>query len=370
MTRPRLAVLMSFSGEGGVERMVMNLVREFATRDIDVDLLPIRADSAHLDDIPDQVRCIDLGARHSSTVALPLAAYLRRERPKAVLAAKDRAGRAALLARSLAGVDTRIVVRLGTNLSAALEGKSAWRRWSRIAPMRRRYRDVDAIVAVSRGVADDTRAITGLPADRLHVIRNPVITDRLSAAAAEPVQHPWLDGPRELPVILGAGRLTHQKGFDVLISAFAGLQHTHPSRLLILGEGKLRDTLLAQAARLGVAERVDLPGFDKNPWRWMRAADLFVLSSRWEGSPNVLTEAMALGTPVVACDCPSGPREILDGGRVAPLVPVDDVTALTAALASGLDTPATPEALAEAVKEYRSDISAGLYLDLLGLGSG
>ena len=233
--------------------------------------------------------------------------------------------------------------------------------------MRRRYRDVDAVVAVSQGVADDTMQITGLPPERLHVIRNPVITPRLSEAALLPVDHPWLGPERERPVILGAGRLTRQKGFDVLLEAFARLRALRDCRLILLGEGKLREPLLEQARALGVADDLDLPGFDANPWRWMRAADLFALSSRWEGSPNVLTEAMAVGTPVVACDCPSGPREILDGGRVAPLVPVDDVAALAGALASGLDTPAAPEALAEAVNEYRAEISASRYLELLGL---
>ncbi|MDY0014566.1 MAG: glycosyltransferase, partial [Rhodocyclaceae bacterium] len=216
----RLAVLISFSGEGGVERMVLNLVEGFAARGLAVDLLAIRADSAHLGRLPDGVRLIDLGVRHSGLAVLPLARYLRRHRPAAMLVAKDRAIRAAVLARGLARMKIRIVGRLGTNLSAAFEGRSGLARWLRVAPMGLFYPRVDHVVCVSQGVLADTRALTGLGADRLSVIRNPVITPRLAALAAEAVDHPWAKDPT-VPLVLGAGRLTEQKDFPTLVRAFA-----------------------------------------------------------------------------------------------------------------------------------------------------
>ncbi|HKJ76034.1 MAG TPA: glycosyltransferase [Gammaproteobacteria bacterium] len=365
---PHVAILASFSGQGGVERMVLNLVREFARRGLRVDLLPIRAEGAHFRDLPDGVTVIDLGVRHAATSITGLAGYLRRVRPPALLAAKDRAGRAAVWARRLAGVDTRIVIRLGTTLSAALEDRGWLARRARYWPMRLAYPGANRIVAVSQGVADDTRSITGLPAERIVVVRNPVITPELPELAAAEVDHPWFHS-HEVPVLLGVGRLTRQKDFPTLVRAFARVRGTRPCRLIVLGEGRDRPALEALAGELGVAEDLDLPGFTGNPYAWMARAGCFVLSSRWEGSPNVLTEAMALGTPVVATDCPSGPREVLRGGEVAPLVAMGDDAALAEAIGRVLDAPPRPETLQNAVAEYTVERSADGYLAALGLQS-
>ena len=369
MSRPRrLAVLISFSGEGGVERMVLNLIDGIAARGVLIDLLAIRADSAHLGSLPEGVRLLDLGVRHSGLAIVPLARYLRRERPDALLAAKDRAIRAAVLARRLAGWRGRLVGRLGTNLSAALEGRSAAARWLRTAPMRLLYRGVDRIVAVSEGVAEDTRRITALPAARVTVVRNPVVTPRLAELAAAPCPHPWLE-QSAVPVILAAGRLTEQKDFATLLRAFARVHAERPVRLVILGEGRLRAALERLAGELGVRDSVALPGFTPNPYAWMARADLFVLSSAWEGSPNVLTEALALGVPAVATDCPSGPHELLAGGRYGALVAVGDDAGLAAAMLATLAAPLPAERLRQAVSDYTMEAAASGYLDALGLAA-
>jgi glycosyltransferase involved in cell wall biosynthesis len=362
-----LAVLISFSGKGGVERMVMNLLEELARQGRRVDLLTIRADSEHLRAIPDGIRHVPLGARHALTAIPPLVRYLRRHRPAALLAAKDRAGRAALIARGIAGVPTRVVIRLGTNLSAALEGRSALKRISRVLPMRLIYPKVDAIVAVSEGVGSDVEITARVPPARIEVIRNPVITARLQELAQAPAPHEWLGEGHDTPVLVAAGRLTRQKDFGTLIRAFAVVRARQPCRLIILGEGAQREMLESLAGKLDVASDVLMPGFVDNPYTWMSRADLFVLSSAWEGSPNVLTEAMALGTAVVATDCPSGPREVLQDGRYGNLVPVGNHEALADAILERLENPIPPEDLREAVADYTAERSAAHYLRVLGL---
>jgi glycosyltransferase involved in cell wall biosynthesis len=363
----RVAVLISLSGEGGVERMVLNLVRVFAAvPDLAVDLVLIRDESRHLQTIPDNIRVIRLGVRHSLLAVPAIARYLRRERPDALLAAKDRAGRAALRARTLARVPTRVVIRLGTTLSEAIKGRSALLRWFRYRPIRAAYRHADAIIAVSEGVAADVLSIAGLPPERVRVVRNPVVTADLSRQAAADVAHPWLSDPA-VPVVMGIGRLTRQKDFPTLIRAFAQLRRVRPVRLLILGEGADRAALIDLARTEGVAADVALPGFQANPYAWLARARLFVLSSAWEGSPNALTEALALGVPVVSTDCRSGPRELLGGGRHGPLVPVGDVAALAAAMRETLDHPLAPETLKAAVRDYEAETSARHYRQVLGL---
>jgi len=365
-----IAVFLSFSGAGGVERMVVNLVGGLVDLGRQVDLVVMRAEGPHLVELPPEVRLVRLGVRHSLLAPPALARYLRRTRPRALLAAKDRAGRAAVLGRALAGTDTRIVLRLGTNLSTAMAGRPALARWLRYWPIRRLYPRVDQIVAVSQGVAEDTAEIARIPRERILVIRNPVITPKLPELARAPCPHPWLESGQP-PLVLGMGRLTRQKDFPTLIRAFAEVRRERSCRLLILGEGNGRPRLEALVAELGIGVDVDLPGFQSNPFTYLARAALFVLSSAWEGSPNALTEAMALGTPVVSTDCPSGPRELLDGSRFGPLVAVGDVAGLARAMSATLDDHLPAAVLQSAVAEYNQAESARRYLAVLdGAASG
>jgi hypothetical protein len=185
-----IAVFASFSGTGGVERMVVSLIRGFVDLGETVDLVLVRAQSPHLERLPAEVRVVRLQSSHTLLAAPALARYLRSRRPRALLAAKDRAGRTAVLARALAGTGTPIVLRLGTNLSTAMAGRGAVSRALRYLPIRLLYRQIERIVAVSQGVADDTAHIAGLPPGRIRVIRNPVITPELTAQTAAHCAHP------------------------------------------------------------------------------------------------------------------------------------------------------------------------------------
>ena len=362
--RPRIGVFVSFSGTGGVERMVLNLCEGLVALGCRVDLLQVKAHSKHLEQLPSMVHIRKLKAEHTLTSLPALVRYLKTERPDALLAAKDRANQVAVLARKISGVPTRVVVRMGTTVSAALAGKNRCRKLFWYLPMRLIYRNADAVVAVSQGVARDMARITGLPTSDIRIIRNPVITPRIFRMASEPVPLPWPTKDGE-PVIVGIGRLTRQKDFPTLIRAFAAVRKKLPCRLIILGEGKDRDNLEHLTKQLSLSEKIDMPGFVENPYAYLKHAALFVLSSAWEGSPNALTEALALGVPVVATDCPSGPRETLKDGAIGRLVPVGDPDALAAAMLATLSAPPDEILLKSAVREYTAEVSSQRYLDLL-----
>jgi glycosyltransferase involved in cell wall biosynthesis len=359
----------AFSGTGGVERVVYNLLQGLAAHDLRVDLLAVVGKRGWLPAIPwPNIRVINLGVKHSQTALPAVVRYLRSERPDVLMVAKDRAIRMSVLARYLAGGDTRLVGQLHNNVSAYLATKSPLQRWLRTAPMRWLFPYLDKIICVSEGVVEDTVNITGIPRERMVAIRNPVITPDVYVKGAEPVDHPWLNGDT-VPVIIGAGRLSVEKGFDTLIRAFKRLRQHKDCRLLIIGEGPQREELERLAAELGIAECVSLPGYCANPFAYMKKSSLFVLSSVWEGSGNVLVEALALGIPSVSTDCPYGPSETLAGGKYGPLVPVGDEQALAAAMLATLDNPLPAEVLQEAVVEFTIEYSTRRYLQELGLAS-
>jgi len=368
MTHPRLALFLSFSGSGGVERMMLNLLPELLNASINIDLLTVERtpnpDLARLNH--PRLRLMPLGVRHTALALPGLIRYLRQEKPAVLLAAKDRAIRTALLARGLSGSPVRLVGKLETHLSAALAHKPPVLRAIRLHPLRWLYPRLDALIANSQGVADDIGHLSGLAAERIHVIRNPVITPTVYTQSLAPVEHPWFNDDT-VPVLLGAGRLTRQKDFSTLIEAFARLLARRPARLVILGEGRERPQLERLIETLGIADQVWLAGHVDNPFAYMAKARLFALSSRWEGLPNVLAEAMALGIPVVSTDCPSGPDEILAGGGLGPLVPVEDAPALAEALYQALEHPVAANRLQQAVEAYHAEASAKRHIEVLGL---
>ena len=329
-------------GGGGAQRVMVNLAGGFADRGYKVDLVVGSAEGHYLSQVSKDIRIVDLRVSRMVASTAPLIQYLRRERPAAMLSAMDYVNFVALWARRIARVSTTLVISEHNTLSLAV--RHASRRRVRMRPwlMKRLYPWADRMVAVSRGVADDLAITTGLPRDRVDVIYNPVITPEIEAMAEAPLSHPWFE-PRQPPVVLGAGRLTAQKDFGTLIRAFARVREHQPARLMILGQGPDHSELESLINRLGLDQDVLLPGFVANPYAYMARASVFVLSSRWEGLPTVLIEALFCGAPVIATDCPSGPREVLDDGRHGRLVEVGDeqtlATEMERALAGNVGRP-------------------------------
>ena len=363
---PRIACFFSTSGHSGVDRAAKHLIPALAGRGYPVDLLKVRRHGPNLDAIPAGVSVVDLGSRSTYGCLPGLVRYLRRERPAVMLSDKDRVNRTALVARWLSGVPTRLVFSSGTTISIDLATRGPVERWIQRRSMGRLYPFADQVIVTSRGVADDIAAYTGLARERIRVVPSPVVPMSLFEAALPRPDHPWIGEP-SIPLILGVGELSDRKDFDTLVRAFARVRAIRPCRLMILGRGGARERLLALAESLGVAEHVALPGFVPNPYAYMAHADLFAFTSRWEGLGFVIIEALAVGTPVVATDCPSGPAEILHDGRYGPLVPVGDDAALSGAIIATLDDRLPPETLREAARPYEIEAAADAYLAALGL---
>lgn len=360
----RIALFVPDLTLGGAERVMVNLAENFAKRGRPVDLVLVRHEGLYLRDVPKEVRIIDLACGRVLHALPSLVRYLRRERPAALLATLTYANVLAIVATRMAGAGTRIAVREANSLvreSAGATGFSA--RWlPTIAKWT--YPWADAIVAVSHGAAQSLAEATGTPLARVHVLDNPVVNDTLLAQAAEPVDHPWFTTDNGAPVVVAAGRLTAQKDWPTLFRAFAAVRKTRDARLLVLGEGELREELETLARTLGIDQAVSLPGLTRNPFAYMSRAALFVLSSAWEGSPGVLIQAMACGAPVVSTDCESGPREILRGGEFGRLVPVGNVDALAKAIDEALAAPRTSPPRS-AWARFSQDAAADAYLGVL-----
>ncbi|MCS6831793.1 MAG: glycosyltransferase [bacterium] len=341
MSRPtpeRIAFFLPSLAGGGAQRVFLHLAGGFAERGYEVHLVLARAEGPYLPQVPPCVRMVDLGASRVLTSLPALSRYLRDERPYALLSALDHANAVAACARRLARSSTRVIVTVHSTPSRVVAHARTVR--AKLLPFWTRffYRWADAVVAVSQGVADELVHYVRIPAEKVKVIYNPIVTPELFQKAAEPLEHPWFQEGQP-PVILGVGRLTKPKDFPTLIRAFALVRQQRPARLMILGEGEERPELERLIRELGLEEDVALPGFVQNPYPYMKHAAVFVLSSRWEGLPTVLVEALALGAPVVSTNCPSGAAEILDNGRLGILVEVGDCASLARAIDKSLDCP-------------------------------
>lgn len=365
-----VAVFVRSLDGGGAERNMLHLAEGIAARGPRVDLVLARRAGAFASDVPGSVRCVDLGGpqplraaaaawrdRESFRVLAPVvlsrrppavlgavpafADYLRAEQPDVVFSALAYSNVAAIIARRAANVATRVVVSERNIITARALASNVPRMRRLPEVLKHFYPQADAISAVSDGVGNDLARCTGIARECIVTTYSPIVHGRMLELAKAPAPHPWLD-ERATPVVLAVGKLKPQKGFDLLLKAFSRVLASRSARLLVLGKGPLEARLRAQAVSLGVADRVAFLGFVANPFAAMARAGVFVLSSVWEGLPSVLIQAMACGAPVVSTDCPAGPAEILDGGALAPLVPVGDVAALAesinAVLASRPDT--------------------------------
>lgn len=394
-----IALFLRSLGGGGVQRSMLSLAGALAMRGHRIEVVACRAEGPFRDRLPPGTELVALreGATLRGRLAalradpggapqmllpvlaplvvswqlhyLPdLARYLERRRPDVIVTGGTYLALVALWARRLAGAGTAVLVTERGNLAHHLFYGSKRRKWRYrfVLPLLRRTLPwADGFVSVSDGVADNLSALAGIPRSRITTIYNPVVTPELATLALAPVGHPWL-APGGPPVVLAVGRLVDQKDFPTLLRAFARVRAEREARLIILGEGKRRDSLASLAQALGIAASVAMPGFVENPFAFMARAAVFVLSSAYEGLPGVLIQAMACGCPVVSTACPDGPAEVLLGGAHGPLVPVGDAGAMASAIMQVLDAPPDPGSLRKRADDFSSDRSTDAYLRVLG----
>lgn len=346
---------------GGAERVVINLLKEMVLYDVSLDLVLSAAEGPLLSQIPKKVCVVDLAAGRVVNSILPLSFYLRRHKPQMLISHMAHANVVSVLAKELAGSKTELVLVEHNTLSAS---KSQLMRAKVVPPlMKLFYPRANHIVGVSEAVSQDLETQLRLEKGKVKTIYNPVVNDNLITASAEDLEHSWFKG-NAVPVFIAVGRLTAQKDFATLIKAFALLRQKKPVRLIILGEGELRTQLEVLIEKLDIADDVSMPGFVANPYAYMSKANAFVLSSLWEGLPTVLIEAMACGCPVISTNCPSGPKEILEGGKYGELVNVGDVQALSQAMSNVLDSPVDKKILNQRAMYFSFHKAVSKYLDI------
>ena len=370
--RQRVAFLLPNLCLGGAEKVTVHLANGLAARGYAIDMVLFEARGEFLGELDPAVHVVELKVGRMMWAIPRFAAYLRRNKPAAVISAHDYVNLGVILANRLSATAVPVLLTIHSTHSMAAVYKPGFR--ARLLDFLAHwcYRQAAGVVCVSRAVADDLAAGAGIDRERLLVIYNPVVSQRILDLAHEPptlgtgcpgCPHPWF-APGAPPVVLSVGRLSPVKDFPTLIRAFATLRRKKEVRLIILGEGNDRPRLEGMIAELGLGPSVALPGFSPNPYAYMARAALFVLSSISEALPPALIEALAVGTPVVATDCKCGPKEVLQNGRFGGLVPVGDVAALAEAMAAALSAPRRPLP-PDALQPYTMDHAVDEYCRII-----
>ena len=342
--KPHVSFFLPNMKLGGAERAVAILAKSLASEGAQVDLVLVKAEGELLAELSPPIRVIDLASDRMSGSILKLAKYLRAERPQAVCSQMFDTTAFAAAAIRLSGIPVRLSSTIHSTLSVQARESEIYsirgmkRRLTRIVSTWVHQRWVDTIIAVSEGVADDFSQFTAIPRERIKVIYNPVDVDDLTEKARAAVDHPWLAPGMQDPVVVAVGNLKAAKAYDNLIAAFSLVVKNMSARLVIVGEGSEREPLERLVKDLRLKAYVDLVGAKTNPYPYMAACDLFVLSSRREGAPTVLVEALALGKKIVATNCQCGPAEILQNGRYGVLVKEGDINELASAILSSLSS--------------------------------
>ncbi|NJD54800.1 MAG: glycosyltransferase [Nitrospirae bacterium] len=352
---------------GGAEKVAATLIEAFATAgDMRVLLVLLRRETVQVQRPNIGVTYLDLQEGGNAVRSLfklirlvfLLARIIRQERPGTIVSFMDYLNVACIMGRRFSGVHTRVVLTVHTLLVSHMERYAESYRekvLKRLALLT--YGGADAIIAVSKGVRDDLASLFRIDASLVHVVPNPVDVQKIQALSGEAVPGALFAG--DVPVILSAGRLSKEKGFDCLMRSFAGLKAKHDARLVILGEGKEEDALRILAGELGISDDVFFAGYVENPWKYMRHATMVVVPSLYEGFGMVIVEAMACGVPVIATRAYDGIEDIVEHGASGLLVLPGDESALTEAMYRLLTHPEEGRLFAAHASAKLNDLSAG-----------
>jgi glycosyltransferase involved in cell wall biosynthesis len=352
-------ILPSLSG-GGAERSAINLATGFVARGIQVEMLLLQAAGVLFEQLPPETNVTVYHRSRALFSLFDLRRYFRSHQPDVVITFLNQANLIALWAHRLAGSTVPIIPTVRSDIDRRI--RDSFKERVIIGLTRLVIGRAARVIGVSEGVSESIR--NHLSSTNVETIYNPTVVPSMLEKAHGIAPHAWFQ-QADSHVVVAAGRLVSAKGYDVLIAAFARVREQLSAKLIIIGEGPLRNELEALIIDLKVEDDVALPGFVTNPYVYFSHADLFVLSSRYEGLPNALIEAMACGTPVVATDCHSGPREILVDGQYGSLVPVDDIAALAEAMVTTLTTPPDREAIQARAMDFSLDHSVEHFLGVI-----
>ncbi|MBW3660099.1 MAG: glycosyltransferase [Gemmatimonadetes bacterium] len=342
---PRIAMFIHRIDERAIAGIVIRVCEWLAREGVDVTLFATAADPRPRRGISGDVRVDVLGSLvDRTTFAVPrLVRALRRARADVLFAHGNGPNRAAVLAREISEVDTRVVTvdhnHYSTYISPSGGGYSYRRLRNLLTGLL--YARADCVAGVAPGIVEDLVGRFGGEAWETRVLPDPGRDpEEIARLSAEPLDHPWYRRDREHRLVCSVANVIPRKGVHVLVEALPGIrERAGDVRLVVVGRTDnpvYLDTVKRAATERGVGESVSFVGFRENPLPWMAGADAFALTSLNEGCPRVLSEAMACGTPVVAADCPTGPAFILEEARAGLLVPVADAPATAEAIASVL----------------------------------
>lgn len=370
-----LCVLPQVTG-GGAERFFLTFLHKIDRSKYEPVVALVRQGGGFDHEIPDDIKIHVLTAEGFSTkvlaalgtlrYTLALAKIIRATKPDAIVSFGSLLNGTVALAAHRIKYPYPVVLIEAIHESSEILHHSGLEKLSRTLFLRWTYPLATGIVAVSEDVATDLRTNFNIK-QGLHVIHYGIDLEQIRLLAKEPVNHPWLCTPRQGSVIVACGRLVSQKGFSVLISAISKV--SDDVKLILIGDGEGKLSLERQIQQLGLHKRVDLVGYDRNPYRYIAKADIFVMPSLWEGLPIVLLEALALGIPIIASNCPTGPRITLNEGKCGILVPPRDCNALSKSIKRLLSDNKLQKQLCFAAQNRAEDFSAqksvNSYLNLL-----
>lgn len=319
----KVSFLMRSAQGGGAERVMISLANSFVEKGYDIDFLFVHAEGPFLKEINKGINIVDLKSKRAIFSLFKLYFYLLKNKPDTIISALNYINLISIFSCFFFfSKKPKVIITEHGTLSAVTKDLKGT---GKIVPilMKFLYPYAAKIVCVSNGVADDLAKQLNLDRGKITTIYNPINFENINSKKDLPLAHPW--ARENIPIILGAGRLVDVKNFPLLINAFLKVRAKVNCRLVIIGEGEKRQDLEHLIASSPFSDDILLHGFTDNPYQWMKTAKVFVLSSNTEGLPTVLIEALACGAKVISTDCPYGPREILENGKIGALVPINNV---------------------------------------------
>jgi glycosyltransferase involved in cell wall biosynthesis len=329
------------TSNGGPGRAILKIGEGLINSGINVKFVVINADKRYKNIIPAGANYHELSANTTPMQIMELKNYIQENKIKTILSFSNKANLMSLLSVKMSNAPTRVIIRTGYTTNKEVRDSQKWtKKWVLPSLMERLYPKADHIIVELEQMKAELLKTIDAPESKIDVIYNP-IPPQLNRKSKRELDHPYYNQD-QYPTILGVGRLTDQKNFSSLIKSFDIVNSQRESRLVILGEGEKRQDLEELVNKLYLENRVSMPGFVDNPYKYMDKSDVFVLSSRYEGSVNVLIEALACECSIVSTDCPHGPSEILEGGKWGKLVQLNSIQKLSEAILDSIDSQQTP----------------------------